>query len=395
MRVLGIPRALAHSVEGFRGCFSSAQFAHFQAYLLGLMLGREGRNIQDIAAMYPKGCNQATLNHFVAEATWSAEAVWESLRQQVRLFLRRTGTRQVWLSVDDTVSAKPYGRRMEGAGYHYSTSAKRPVWGHDLVAAIVSAGKWAFAWDARMYQGRRQCRGAFRSKVQMAQDFIRGFVASPPMRVTVLGDAWYFQHRVVAAAQQRGFDWIFGCKRNRRIRHAGGVVSVSQLAKRLPPDQFRRITIHGRQFVVASRVVDIPKIGPVQVVLYMEVRAESGRIRRNRLRCIATNRCDWTPRTALAGYMQRQRIEEFFKDAKLHLGLGEYQMRKAQGIQRHWLLVACAHAVLLLLNRKKTRRTIGQTLLRLEDLTQEAAMKWSHRQGSRGIRWSSPLCRVA
>jgi len=39
MRILSVPLALTRSVEKFRGCFSSPQFAHFQAYLLGLILG--------------------------------------------------------------------------------------------------------------------------------------------------------------------------------------------------------------------------------------------------------------------------------------------------------------------------------------------------------------------
>jgi len=375
MRILSVPRALTRSVEKFRGCFSSPQFKHFQAYLLGLILGREGRNVQDIAALYPHGCDQATLNHFVTEAPWSCEAVWERGHELITRFLTRRRPRRVWLSLDDSVIPKPYGRRMEGGGYHYSTSAKRPVWGHTMVAAVVSVGKLAFAWATDLCRPKSECPAG--------------------TRVTVLGDAWYFFHRLVRAAVAQGFDWIFGCKSNRRIRYAGCVVTVSQLAKRLPSDQFGRFTIQGRPFVVASRVVEFPKIGKGQVVFYAEVRSQSRRIPRRDLRCVATNRCDWAVRTVLVGYMQRQRIENFFKDAQRHLGLGEYQLHKAQGIQRHWRLVAWAHNVLLLLNRKRSRRTIGQTILWIEDLTLELAMKWAHRQGLRKARWKSPFCTAA
>ena len=390
MRILRVPRALTRSVEKFRGCLSSPQFEHFQAYLLGLILGREGRNVQDIAALYPRGCDQATLNHFVTEAPWSAEKVWECGRELITRFLTRLRPRRVWLSLDDSVIPKPYGRHMEGAGYHYSTSAKRPVWGHTIVAAVVSVGKWAFAWATDLYRPKSECpRGAFRSKVDIAESYIRTYRPPAGTKVAVLADAWYFFHRLVGAAKARGFDWIFGCKSNRLIRYAGRVVTVSQLAKRLPSDEFERVTIQGRRFVVASRVVDFRGIGAAQVVFYTEVRGPSRRIRRRDLRCIATNRCDWAVRTILAGYMQRQRIENFFKDTKQHLGLGEYQLRKAQGIQRHWTLVACAHNVLLLLNRRRTRRTIGQTVLWIEDLTLELAMKWAHQRGLQKLRWKS------
>jgi hypothetical protein len=396
MRIWSIPRALVRPMGKFRDCFSARQFAHFEAYVLGLILGREGRNVQDIAALYPRGCDQATLNHFLTDAPWSVEAVWARGRELAGEFLARLRPRRVWLSLDDSVIPKPYGHRMQGGGYHYSTSAKRPVWGHAMVTALVSVKRWAFGWAGRLYRQRRECpRGKFRSKVQIAEEYIQQFAAPAGASVTVLADAWYFFHRLVQAAREREFDWIFGCKGNRRMRHAGRVVRASALAKRLPPDQFRRITIHGRQFVVASRVVTFPKIGPGQVVFYAEVRGSSKRIRRRQLRQIATNRCDWTARTVLMGYMQRQRIENFFKDTKEHLGLGDYQLRKAEGIQRHWALVVCAHTLLHLLAQRTGRRSIGQTVAHVEDLTQEAAMNWAHRRGRRGIRWRSPFRHVA
>lgn len=279
MRILSVPRALTRSVEKFRGCFSSPQFEHFQAYLLGLILGREGRNVQDIAALYPRGCDQATLNHFLTEAPWSTEAVWKRGRELITWFLTRRRPRRVWLSLNDSVSPKPYGPRMEGAGYHYSTSAKRPVWGDTMVAAVVSVGKSAFAWATDLYRPKSECpAGTFRSKVDMAESYIETYRPPAGTRVTVLGEAWYFFHRLVRAAGAQGFDWIFGCKSNRRIRYAGRVVTVSQLAKRLPSDQFGRLTIQGRQFVVASRIVEFPKIGKGQVVFYAEVRNKSRRI---------------------------------------------------------------------------------------------------------------------
>ena len=332
MRVLSVPKALVRPLEKFRGCFTARQFAHFEAYVLGLILGREGRNVQDIAALYPGGCDQTTLNHFLTQAPWSVETVGARSRELAGRFLARLRPKRVWLSLDDCVTPKPYGHRMQGGGYHYSTSAKHPVWGHDMVAALVSVKRWAFGWAATLYRQRRECpRGEFRSKVQMAEAYIRQFAAPGGASVTVLGDAWYFFHRLVEATRERGFDWIFGCKGNRRLRHAGRVVRASALAKRLPPDQFRRITIHERHFVVASRVVTFPKIGPGQVVFYLEVRGASKRIRRRQLRQVATNRCDWTPRTVLVGYMQRQRIENFFKDTKEHSGFGGLSTAQGRG----------------------------------------------------------------
>ena len=39
--------------------------------------------------------------------------------------------------------------------------------------------------------------------------------------------------------------------------------------------------------------------------------------------------------------------EEWHWEGKQHEGLAEYQMRRLEGIQRHWCLVACAYAGLV------------------------------------------------
>jgi hypothetical protein len=404
MRIAAIPRALTRRTEGFRDVFSGPQFRHFQEYLLGLVVGREGRNVQDIAGLFVHGCDQATLNHFLTDAPWSLAALWERLREVARRRLAARQPRRVFLSLDDTVAGKRYGPKMEAAGYHYSSVAQGLLWGHDAVAAVVSAGREAFAWGVELYRPKRTCAaGAFRSKVEIATGYVESFAAPGEAAVTLLGDAWYFCHRLVRAAQARGFDWIFACKRNRVVRVAGRKVTVGRLIRRLPLDELERVTIAGRHYVVASRLADFPEIGPGQLVVGAEVPKARRRIRRRDLRAIATNRRDWTGRTVLAQYVQRQRIETFVKDTKLHLGLGEYQLRKARGVQRHWALVACAHTVLRLLSPHRAAPaaarsgpwTIGRAAQRIEDLTQEAAMQWAHRQGRRHVKWRALFRRAA
>ncbi len=396
MRIAAIPRVFARATEKYRGPFSARQFAHFVAYLLGLTVGREGRNVQDIAALFVRACDQATLNHFLTEAPWSLARLWARHREIVAEAIRRVGARRVFLSLDDTVSWKRWGLRMEGAGWHYSTTMKALVWGHDAVAALVSAGGEAYVWGIALYRPKRACAaGAFRTKIDLALAEIETFAPPAGAAATVLADCWYFCHRLARAAEARGFDWVFGCKRNRVVRVAGRRATVSRLIQRLSLDELERVAISGRHYVVASRLVDFPGLGPGQLVIGAEVPKSGRRIRRADLRVIACNRQDWRARTVLSQYVQRHRIEDFFKDAKGHLGLGEYQLRKAEGIQRHWALVACAHTVLRLLPAGGRGRTIGEAALWIEDLTQEAAMKWAHARGLRGVKWRSPFLRAA
>jgi len=390
MRVAAMPKAFLRATRGYRDVFSAQQLAHARGYMLGLSVGREGRNIQDIAGLYVNGCDQATLNHFLTDAKWSLDRLWETHRAAVVRKLARQRPGRVFVSLDDTVTVKRYGRRMEGAGYHYSKPEKGVVWGHNAVAAIASVGGESLAWGVEMYRPRRACSGKeFRSKIDLALGLMETFRGPSGAAVTVLADSWYLCKRLVGAARARGFDWVFACKRNRVVHCAGRRVAVSRLIRRLSLDALKPVTVAGRRYVVMSCAVDFPGIGPGQLVISAEMPRSGRRMKRRDLWVMATNRRDWTARMVLAQYLQRRRIEDFFKDAKLHLGLGEYQMRKARGIQRHWALVACVHAVLRHIGHRHKCRTIGQAVRWLEDQTQEATMKWAHARGRRGVRWRS------
>jgi hypothetical protein len=47
-------------------------------------------------------------------------------------------------------------------------------------------------------------------------------------------------------------------------------------------------------------------------------------------------------------YARRWEVEEFYRDAKQHLGLGDCQMRSAEGTRRHWYLVLLMYSLLRL-----------------------------------------------
>jgi len=69
---------------------------------------------------------------------------------------------------------------------------------------------------------------------------------------------------------------------------------------------------------------------------------------------VVTNRKDWEPTKILTSFLNRWPTETFNEDAKQHLGLEDYQLRKIVGIKRHWYLVFVAYS-LLRLNAERSR----------------------------------------
>ena len=61
---------------------------------------------------------------------------------------------------------------------------------------------------------------------------------------------------------------------------------------------------------------------------------------------LATNDSTLSAKEVVEAYRNRWAIEVLFKDAKQHLGLGDYQLLKYQAVERYLQLVMCAHCLL-------------------------------------------------
>ena len=62
----------------------------------------------------------------------------------------------------------------------------------------------------------------------------------------------------------------------------------------------------------------------------------------------ATSQMGWRAEDVLGHYARRWKVEEFYRDAKQHLGLGRCQMRSPEGTRRHWYLVLLMYSLLRL-----------------------------------------------
>jgi hypothetical protein len=84
---------------------------------------------------------------------------------------------------------------------------------------------------------------------------------------------------------------------------------------------------------------------------------------------LATNRLNWDIKTILETYLLRWKIDAFYRDAKQELGLEDCEVRKLQGLKRHWLMVFLADTLLQLNAKadvfvkcvKSDLKTVGST----------------------------------
>ena len=189
-----------------------------------------------------------------------------------------------FLIIDDSTQHKPKGKKMEGLGRHYSSTAMKTVSGHSLVVSLAVLLGHRCPLAPQLYRQKAVCmreKVPFRSKIDLAEDVIGTFTPVPNTRTHVLFDSWYTCRRLWRAALARGFAVTGGLKANRklrvqRIRRRGGSTtrspSTPPIFPRTPSPQSPWPHQDGTSRLVSAHLVKtfVRKLGACQVLIVRE-----------------------------------------------------------------------------------------------------------------------------
>jgi hypothetical protein len=365
----------------FSRCFSKPPYQHFVTVLLGLLLCQDTRTLTGLRRQVAGGPSIASLSRFIARAPWDEAAVvrvWLArLQTQVAPLVQaeRTRQRQVcpprvgrskeplvtgYLIGDDATLAKPKGKKMEGVGHHYSSTADARVRGHSLVQGLYVLLGRRCPLTPRLYQQKSVCAARtvpFRSKIDPMEEHIRTFAPVAGTRTHVLLDSWYGAKSLWKAARARGFLITTGLKANRSLRvpdpdaergwrwqrlseYAVGLTAEDFTLMEWPrqgdtPDEPRQVYVH----IVQTRVRSLYRCQRVIARPAFDAPASATRYG-------ASSDLDADPATLLGHSAARWNVEAFFSDTKDLLGLDQYQLMTTTAIVRVWTLVFAAYTLL-------------------------------------------------
>ena len=277
----------------------------------------------------------------------------------------------LFLLIDDSETEKS-GKHMEGAGFFKCHSGeKKYIFGHNFVLMLASLSSVAVPVGIRLYLKEEYCKKnqiPFKTKNQLAAELIGGFRAPKAVRVSVLFDSWYLNPTVVGICQQKGYPHISQAKSNRTIYVEGRKFSAAQYAKRQRGRALKLTTYiprsHNSPVKAKSLLVKLNQLGKVRFVVSRDEKGEYV--------FLVTDHLKLPMIEVIRRYDLRWDIEGYFRDAKQHLGLGDYQMRSLQGIVRHLytVMIACILLVQLKLSLAEAQvcQTIGELCLYLRHL---------------------------
>lgn len=341
--IVDYPPLIAEEAVHFQDLFSRPQYQHFQRYVTGVMVAPEV-NVSAIAGLFFQGRDRSCLDRFLIEADWSTQEVnrrrVQRLNQQPQTASQPGGA----LIIDDTLTHKS-GRKMEGAGMFYDSSASQYVWGHNLVTCNYAKGQVSWPINLRVYRKQEQCEPEqFRTKLELACELIGEAVKELKVKASVvLFDSWYLCPKLTEYVEGLGLDWISQAKSNRMVWVARKRMSLAEYTASLPAQAFAEAEIYGKRYWYFTRCLWMSKLGKVRVVITYDNAALEGDPK-----FLVTNRLDWEKHRILRTYTWRWEIEAFYREVKQHLGLEDYQLRSLRGILRHWCLVLVAYSFLKL-----------------------------------------------
>ena len=400
MPIVGAAPLVRAHAEVFRDLFENrCQMRHFENYLTGLMV-LPNKSMTNIARCVVDSADKTNLSRFFSEAPWFQEQVND---RRVRYVLSQTKDVRLVkdesvLVVDDTL-CEHVGSLFDYIDRHYNHGDNTYPLAHNPVTSHYVSGPVRFPVDLRLYRRyedvtrweefvrrhfpdreipqrkkeRRQFHKAvepvllqdpeflalhqqFRTKIALACELVEAAIRHKLPFGTVLFDSWYLAEDLIATLTRRRKDWISILKKNRNLETnsfvlkdadgqpiplAGPHIGVEDLVPLIPATAYRAVTVGDKTYWTFTLAVRLPGLGKVRLVISFENAELTGTYA-----VLVTNRVDWTAQHILATYLQRWPIETFYQDGKQHLGLGDYGMRNAEAIQKHWCLVFVAYSLL-------------------------------------------------
>ena len=372
MKILEIPKEFKQMLMPFRQFMTAPQFKHFTRYVFGLIVAeKKKKTVEGINAIYAGKKNRSNLTRFMIASPFKIEPILNKALERHWKYLNIPVGCNLFLVIDDSDTEKS-GKHMEGAGFFKCHNGeKKYIFGHNFVLMLASCNSVAVPVGIRLYLKEEYCKKnqiPFKNKNQLAAELIKDFRPPRGVRVSVVFDSWYLNPTVVDICQEKGYPYISQAKSNRTIYVEGRKFSATQYAKRQRGRALKLTTYTPRSqkspVKAKSLLVRLNQLGKVRFVVSRNEKSEYVFLVTNHLRLPMID--------VIRRYDIRWDIECYFRDAKQHLGLGDYQMRSLQGIVRHLYTVMIACILLaqlkLSLAEAKTCQTVGKLCLYVRQL---------------------------
>jgi hypothetical protein len=278
---------------------------------------------------------------------WDPEATLRQKAQELLRALHPQPSETLYLIIDDSKKTKR-GKAMDAVAKMKDPTIDAYIRGHQYVCGILVFRQHVIPYGIRLYVKKAHCPALglpFCKTTEMAAQLIREFQPPAGVKVMVLFDAYYLCQRVVQACREQHFPFASTLKSNRTLFKQGWTLKAGRYGRNL----FRRRRTaalilakpHGqtRYRFVDAEWLEVSNLGPLHVIF-----SRKGTARK--ILGLVTDASELSAAGLIRTYEKRWAVEQFFKDSKQLLGLGQYQNRPYWAAVTHLHLVCFAYALL-------------------------------------------------
>lgn len=387
--ILEIPKDIHKLCENYNGVLKKPQFKNFERFITGIIINDKA-NVQALSQGFRRNGGYDGLHHFLSESFWDYEKVLETSVSIIKhLDEAHSFSEKGWLVIDDTLIEK-YGKHMEAVGKFYDHSKGCFIeYAHNLLLLLYvdnRGNSYPLRFD--LYLNEEYCQKTserFRTKIEIAKELIQYAIDQGIDFEGVMFDSWYFCKELADFIEQKGKDWVTRSKENRKMVYQGKTTTLQKFAKSISAWDMKKAEAGEKKFRVLSLKASLTSlkrgVEKIRVLISREY-DENNRLKEPVF--IVTNRKDFRVERILSTYQMRWTIETYFRDAKQHLGLGDYQVRGLKGVKSHWCLVFTSAIMLELMRAYAITKlglegrllTIGEMCRRANDRAICSIIEW-------------------
>jgi DDE superfamily endonuclease len=350
--IVDFPQVVQEALRTFGDLFfNEPQRRHFAEYLTGLFVA-DRKNVTAINREFAQTTDPSCLNRFLTDADWDVQRLNQ---RRLELLQQDPSTRyseQGVIPIDNTL-IDHYGESIPDAGWFWDHAEERYKIAHDylFVNYVCTSGKH-YPLDFRRFRKADLCasRGEpFQDHTTLCQELI-DWVCEQGIPGTFAFDSYFtnapalnhIHGKQLANGQPRGY--VGSLKFNRKLEYRGRLVKASELAASIEPATRKLLQEGERQQWYFTCTLRIPEVKhKVRIlILWLDRHDQQARI------ILVTNRTQWEASRIVRAYRHRWTgTETFHRDGKQQLGLGDCQLRDAEGQTRHMHLVLLAYSLLV------------------------------------------------
>lgn len=336
-------------LKPYENHLTKPQFSHFSNFIEALTVC-EKPSINRFSNIFTS--DRSTMNRFLTESPWDINPLKEIYHKQIF----NIPDENSFLLIDDTLSRRPYAKKVEKANYHYDHTNNKQSLGYCIVTSVISWKNNVLPYNIIPYYRKIDCKkDEFISKNEITKNIILSTKNNYNIN-TILFEKQESNKIVIGSCKEANKHYITQIKSNRNVTINNQKNAVRSFVKNI--DKWDKINYKDDKFRFFSTSAFISKIGSIHLVFSQMFNKKTKKW--GDTFYIISNQLNIESAQIIKDYLRRGGIESFHREAKQNTGLEGYFLRNNRGIERYLFLVMLTYAFLVLHGIKNEKLSIGE-----------------------------------